>query len=123
MSESDEKQDGEDAPKAPKIEPNELTQEQNNRIVRYINERAASENDECPVCQSPVNTVTPLTFVMDVEPIDGALASGRNMPLYVTMCHNCGFTRLFNRLLVDRHIREEDLAAEAKSEEDTSDGS
>lgn len=119
MDESEAEQQSEtEKPVEPRIEAHTLSQEQNSRIVRYINEKAASENDACPVCDSPVNTVLQFVFVIDAEATSGSLASGRHMPLYTTMCHDCGYVRFFNKILVDQQIRSAEKAAADADESD-----
>ena len=123
MSEDDE----EEAPpiSAPKVGSNRISPEKDVELVHYLNGKATSENDACMVCGSWKNTITQMTFSLDAQPEEGAIASGQQMPLYVTQCHNCGFVRSFNSIIVDRNIQNEGFDSQAsnflkKDEEDAS---
>lgn len=70
------------------------------RVSDLINEKAVSPNDACPVCGSPNNTVTPDEYSVSVTASEGAVSSGRAMPVMATVCTNCGFVRFFSAIML-----------------------
>lgn len=90
-----------------RIEQELLSQEYSERITEFINERAVAPNDECPVCGHFFNIVAPTPYTLTVQEAEGAVSSGREMPMLATVCHNCGFVRLFSRRIVDRYLNGE----------------
>lgn len=72
------------------------------RISDHINERATSSDDECVVCGSPVNIVSEMEMSVLVQSIENnPINSGLALPVYVTICNNCGFVRMFSKNIVD----------------------
>jgi len=88
----------------------ELTAEEASKYVDFINRKAISPTDGCPVCGSPQNFVVEYAYKVETikEPF---VMGGSAMPLFVTICYNCSFVRLFNRNMADAII-EAELAAE-----------
>ena len=70
-------------------------------VVQHINRKAVAPNDACPVCGSPLNMVADLGFKIAAKEAHGAVEGGREMPLLATVCRDCGFTRFFNRIVVE----------------------
>lgn len=96
-----------------RVEPEKLEPSYVSAVVEHINKKAISPDDACQVCGSRLNTVSNSPFKLLVKETEGAFDSGREMPLLATTCHNCGYTRLFNRILVD-HLIEAERRAEAE---------
>lgn len=96
-----------------RVEPEKLDQSYARAVVDHINKKAVSPNDACQVCGSHVTIVSDMPFKILVKEKEGAVDSGREMPLLATVCNNCGHARFFNRIIVD-HLIEADRQAEAK---------
>ena len=79
------------------------------KIIAHINSKAVLPNDACAVCGSPNNRVQPLVFKVDSEPIPDHVFGAHRMPLFSTICFNCGFVRFFNRFVVDKILNGEPL--------------
>jgi hypothetical protein len=75
------------------------------KVIDHINEKSVAPNDECPVCGSPDNTVMSEPYQLSIRAKEGAIASGRFMPVITTVCRNCGFVRMFNEIVL-RHLIE-----------------
>ena len=112
---SDEVVEGEADPPSP-FKPDTLDPAYVTEIVEHINRMAIAPDDACPVCGDRMNIVSSVSFKMAVKEAKGAPDSGREMPLVVTICHNCGFTRFFNRNILDillaKHRQEPELNLE-----------
>lgn len=101
-------------------EPDEirLTEAEQAAVTDHVNRKAVSPNDACPVCGSPANAVIHSVFrlpTLTSQPVVG----GMYQPVLSTACANCGFIRLFNKLIVDRQIE----IYEASSKVDSGAGS
>lgn len=105
-----------DLPSPFKIEPDTLDPAYVTEIVDHINRMAIAPDDACPVCGDRMNTVSSVGFKLAVKEAKGASDSGREMPLVATLCHHCGFTRFFNRNILDqllaKHRQEPELNLE-----------
>lgn len=75
-------------------------------IVDHINRKAVAKDDACPVCGSPANTVISDVYRLPVL-TDSPAFGGAYQPIVTTVCNNCGFVRMFNRLVVERLIQNE----------------
>lgn len=91
-------------------EPKDLGQEHSNKVVDFINRKAVSPNDACPVCGSPKNTVAHTAYKIEAQPAEGVPFSGVQMPLFATVCFDCGFVRLFSELIVNHLIKQEEAS-------------
>lgn len=80
-----------------------LTHEQNIRIVEHINRKAVSPDDACVVCGSRVNHVVESTYAVATIRMVPSVG-GTYMPLIATVCHDCGFVRFFNKIIVDNLV-------------------
>lgn len=84
-----------------------LGKDKGQRVVNFINDRAI-EDDPCPVCGSTANSVNDTEYSLLVQgKDDNPIASGGQMPLFATICHNCGFVRLFSKFQVEHNMGEE----------------
>lgn len=75
----------------------ELTDEEIDKAIRWINAHATSPNDACPVCGSPHNAVLSGLARLDFRNVERP----GTMPLVVALCYNCGFVRLFNAIVLE----------------------
>lgn len=75
-------------------------------ITDHINRKAVAPNDACPVCGSPNNVVLDDVYRLSVL-LQGLAIGGEHQPIVTTVCNNCGFVRLFNRLVIDRVVQAE----------------
>jgi len=91
-------------------EPKELGREHSNKVVEFINRKAVSPNDACPVCGSPKNTVAHTAYKIEAQPAEGVPFSGVQMPLFATVCFDCGFVRLFSEMIVNHLIEQEEAS-------------
>lgn len=100
----------EDSPSTPLTTPVDekvrLTPIEYAAITDHINRKAVAPNDECPVCGSRNNSVLADIYRLDVL-VQGLVVRGEHQPIIATACNNCGFIRMFNRLVVDRLIAAE----------------
>lgn len=74
----------------------ELTEDEVSKAIAWINEKATSPIDACPVCGSRHNTVLNAMGRLGFSDV----SSPGTMPLVVTLCYTCGFVRLFNAILL-----------------------
>lgn len=79
------------------------------KVIDHINQKAVLPKDACLVCGSPNNQVQGMVFKVDSEPIAGHAFGAHRMPLFSTICFNCGFVRFFNRFVVDKILNDEPL--------------
>ena len=101
----------EDKPDAPSELPRELTSPNEVRteklevqdLVRYtefINLKSTQPNDGCLVCGSINSVVVQTVYRLDVM-MEPPVFDPSHMPIVAVVCRDCGFTRLFNRIIVD----------------------
>ena len=102
----------------PAIEPNArvLDQDLVTEIVQHINEKATAPNDACPVCSSPKNFVASTLYSLATVPAENAPFSNQHMPLYATVCMDCGFVRLFSELRTQQLIKADHVETLADGE-------
>jgi hypothetical protein len=74
-----------------------LSEEEHIRCVDWINERATSPTDACQVCGDPENGVSEYLWRVSSPPMG---SQQRIIPLVLTSCYNCGFTRFFNASVI-----------------------
>ena len=84
----------------PEITDVKLSLSEANKITEFINEKAVVPNDTCPVCGSPRNLVNEYVWKVETQKV-GATLGGRFQPLISTTCHNCGYVRFFNKIIMD----------------------
>lgn len=78
-----------------------------NQVTEHINQKATSPTDNCPVCSSPENIVGPTVYSLTTLPAEGTPFTDQQMPLFATVCMNCGFVRLFSELVLQRFLQAE----------------
>jgi hypothetical protein len=93
-------------PVPPPPESVKLTTDEVGDIIDHINRKAISPIDACPVCGDPNNEVVSDLYRLDVL-YPGPMIGGSHQPLISTVCNNCGFVRVFNRLVVERRLQAE----------------
>ena len=90
-----------------------LSVEQLDAVSDHINRIVGGpEKDTCPVCNSFHNLVESFVFQVPVGYDQQVLGIGRHAPAYITTCQKCGFTRLFNKNVVDKAIAEASVEPE-----------
>lgn len=88
-----------------------LTPEEASAFTDHINRKAISPTDACPVCGSAANFVVREVYRLPVATTQ-VVVGGEYQPLLTTVCHGCGFVRLFNKIIVDQLIALEKRKAE-----------
>lgn len=89
-------------PKSPSPKEKSLSEGEIFAVTEHINRIVGGpEKDICPVCGSFDNQVEPYVFQIPVAYEPALLGIARHAPSYITNCRNCGFTRFFNKNLVD----------------------
>jgi hypothetical protein len=73
-----------------------LSDEELLRANDWINEKAVSPTDACPVCGSPKNSVFPALTQVRVADVP----SPGLLPMVMTICRNCGFVRFFSAVVM-----------------------
>jgi C4-type Zn-finger protein len=65
--------------------------------AEWIRKKSTPAGRQCPVCQTSVWTVTD---VQEVPPLARvvAAADGLVIPVFLLVCDNCGFCRMFNAI-------------------------
>ena len=82
-----------------------LSNEQMEAVVDHINRIVGGpDKDACPVCGSCENSVEPYVFQVPVLYEPAGIGIGRYAPNYATNCKKCGYTRFFNKNVVDSLI-------------------
>ena len=92
-----------------------LSTEQAQDVSNHINKNVGGpEKDNCSVCGSPWNVVENFVFQIPVGYDQQMLGIVRHAPTYITTCQSCGFTRFFNKYIVDNKIAETSIETEVK---------
>lgn len=97
----------EKAPPVPEVTDVKLSADESDKITDFINQKALAPKDECPVCGSPQNYVNEYVWRVDTQKTEDALG-GRFQPLVSTTCHNCGYVRFFNKIVVEFLMKPKD---------------
>ena len=104
-----------------RVAPERISQAYAGEVTDHINRQSIAPDDACPVCGHWYNMVTFTPYQITALPQSEAVSSGEVMPVLATVCHNCGFVRLFNRAVVDaaieRHEKGEELVTPPKPSE------
>lgn len=83
----------------------EVSMEEGAAVTQHINTvSGGAENDKCSVCGSNQNNVERFVFQIPIGYYEPVLGIGRHAPAYITTCHNCGYIRFFNKIVVDQII-------------------
>lgn len=81
-------------------DPGVLTTDETNRYVDFLNRKALSPTDACPVCGHHLNLVN--EYVFNIPTLGAPAPLGRrSMPVFATVCYNCSYVRFFSRLVAD----------------------
>jgi predicted nucleic-acid-binding Zn-ribbon protein len=89
-----------DAMPVPKETDLKLTAAEANKITAFINNKAIVPKDGCPVCGSPKNFVNEHIWKMETQKLEPTFG-GTFQPLVATTCHNCGYVRFFNKIIME----------------------
>ncbi len=65
--------------------------------AEWIRKRSTPAGRQCPVCSKSVWTVTDVQEVRPFAQLDAA-AGGLVIPVFLLVCDNCGFCRMFNAM-------------------------
>jgi hypothetical protein len=83
-----------------------LTDDLRNEITHFINQKAVSPTDACPVCGHHFNLVGEDSYQVQVRMEPDTVFSTSFMPLFTTVCFNCGFVRFFSENIVREKMSE-----------------
>jgi predicted nucleic-acid-binding Zn-ribbon protein len=71
-----------------------LSDEEADRCINWVNEKASAKDDACSVCGSPDNYIDDRMLRVQSTPDASGLVL--SVPLVFSTCRNCGYTRFFN---------------------------
>ena len=81
------------------FEDRNLTVGEATAVIEWINSKSIHPDDACLVCGSSHSSVVPAVVGLTGGP--GAYPSSRTvLPSVLCVCRNCGFTRLFNAIVM-----------------------
>jgi C4-type Zn-finger protein len=63
--------------------------------AEWVRKTSTRAGRQCPVCSESVWTVTD---VQEVRPFSGLDGAGLVIPVFLLVCDNCGFCRMFNAM-------------------------
>lgn len=65
--------------------------------AEWIRKKSTRAGQQCPVCQTSVWTVTDVQEVRPFARVEAA-GGGLVIPVFLLVCDNCGFCRMFNAI-------------------------
>lgn len=67
--------------------------------------------------QTAQSVVLEHEYAVPMGQIEPLLGLGNSAPAYATACLNCGYIRLFSKMVIDRKIAESDLGSQVEGGE------
>jgi hypothetical protein len=77
-----------------------LTQEQKERVVRWISEKSGMQAPKCPVCRERQWSIADDLVAPPVFAGGGIVLGGASYPAAMLICGNCGNTQFLNAVIM-----------------------